>query len=305
MSRPAALVLTLAVLLNLPGHLRSARGRPGAGDPPVSATRIRADVEFLADDLLEGREAATRGYDLAARYVATVAQSRRLRSRRRRRHVLPAGAIHRKHADGDIDAPDDQRHHDGRAAARRGPGRRERLAPDRGSDRAGRLCRLRRHGARVRARRLRRPRRHGQDRRDPLERARQAAERAARALRLDGPQAEKRRRPRRRCRGHGAGPGRREALPVGTGEGVLRQADADLGEPGRHAGSDREAVEGGGLPQPPGLRASVRGLPPDVRAGGGGRTQGRAGRRGACRHADHDLGDYAQAHRRAPTSSAC
>ena len=36
----------------------------------MSATRIRADVEFLADDLLEGREAATRGYDLAARYVA-------------------------------------------------------------------------------------------------------------------------------------------------------------------------------------------------------------------------------------------
>jgi len=40
-------------------------------DTSVSATRIRADVEFLADDLLEGREAGTRGYDLAARYVAS------------------------------------------------------------------------------------------------------------------------------------------------------------------------------------------------------------------------------------------
>lgn len=38
--------------------------------PDISARRIRADVEFLADDLLEGREAATRGYDLAARYAA-------------------------------------------------------------------------------------------------------------------------------------------------------------------------------------------------------------------------------------------
>lgn len=34
------------------------------------ARRIEADVRFLADDLLEGREAGTRGYDLAALYVA-------------------------------------------------------------------------------------------------------------------------------------------------------------------------------------------------------------------------------------------
>lgn len=33
--------------------------------------RIEADVRFLADDLLEGREAGTRGYALAAHYVAT------------------------------------------------------------------------------------------------------------------------------------------------------------------------------------------------------------------------------------------
>ena len=37
----------------------------------VSGARFRAHVEFLADDLLEGREAGTRGYDIAARYVAT------------------------------------------------------------------------------------------------------------------------------------------------------------------------------------------------------------------------------------------
>jgi Zn-dependent M28 family amino/carboxypeptidase len=33
--------------------------------------RVEAHVAFLADDLLEGREAGTRGYDLAARYVAS------------------------------------------------------------------------------------------------------------------------------------------------------------------------------------------------------------------------------------------
>jgi Zn-dependent M28 family amino/carboxypeptidase len=36
----------------------------------ASWTRVYADIEFLADDLLEGRAAGTRGYDLAARYVA-------------------------------------------------------------------------------------------------------------------------------------------------------------------------------------------------------------------------------------------
>src|SRR5688572_26307691 len=36
----------------------------------ADARRIEADVRFLADDLLEGREAGTRGYDLAALYVA-------------------------------------------------------------------------------------------------------------------------------------------------------------------------------------------------------------------------------------------
>jgi hypothetical protein len=37
----------------------------------VTATAIRAHMAFLADDLLEGREAGTRGYQLAAHYVST------------------------------------------------------------------------------------------------------------------------------------------------------------------------------------------------------------------------------------------
>lgn len=40
-----------------------------AGDP-AAARRIQADVRFLADDLLEGREAGTRGFELASLYVA-------------------------------------------------------------------------------------------------------------------------------------------------------------------------------------------------------------------------------------------
>ena len=51
--------------------------QPAADDPTlqealarVNGRAVRTHVEFLADDLLEGRATATRGYDLAARYVA-------------------------------------------------------------------------------------------------------------------------------------------------------------------------------------------------------------------------------------------
>src|ERR1044071_778662 len=54
--------------------LTSATFAAGAADLPsthvVRAEAIRSHVEFLASDLLEGRAAATRGYDIAAAYVA-------------------------------------------------------------------------------------------------------------------------------------------------------------------------------------------------------------------------------------------
>src|SRR5207244_3724760 len=52
----------------------SAIAQPAAAPsatPDFSADAFRAHVTFLADDLLEGREAGTRGYDIASRYVAT------------------------------------------------------------------------------------------------------------------------------------------------------------------------------------------------------------------------------------------
>src|SRR5262245_27296046 len=42
-----------------------------AAEPEFSAERLRAHVTFLADDLLEGREAGTRGHEIAARYIAS------------------------------------------------------------------------------------------------------------------------------------------------------------------------------------------------------------------------------------------
>src|SRR5262247_3906803 len=45
--------------------------RPGAAQaPPFDVAQLRADIRFLASDLLEGRRAGTRGYDIAAEYVA-------------------------------------------------------------------------------------------------------------------------------------------------------------------------------------------------------------------------------------------
>jgi len=43
---------------------------PTASPSEASAARVRAHVEFLADDLLEGRGTGTRGHEIAAAYVA-------------------------------------------------------------------------------------------------------------------------------------------------------------------------------------------------------------------------------------------
>jgi len=56
-------VLTIAVGLSAQGVM--------AESATVSGAAIRAHTAFLSDDLLEGREAGTRGYDIAAAYVAT------------------------------------------------------------------------------------------------------------------------------------------------------------------------------------------------------------------------------------------
>ncbi len=56
-------VLCLAALL-------TALPAPARVTPAFSGERIKADVAFLSDDLLEGREAGTRGHEIAARYIA-------------------------------------------------------------------------------------------------------------------------------------------------------------------------------------------------------------------------------------------
>src|ERR1700761_5621278 len=61
-------LLTLAVTAALPAAW-SAREKAAARR--ITANGLAAHVRFLADDLLEGRAPASRGSDLAMRYVAT------------------------------------------------------------------------------------------------------------------------------------------------------------------------------------------------------------------------------------------
>lgn len=68
MIKTSATVLLIA-LTALP---LSARADDATAPPDFDARALRAHVEFLADDLLEGRNTGTRGYDLAARYVASI-----------------------------------------------------------------------------------------------------------------------------------------------------------------------------------------------------------------------------------------
>src|SRR5262249_40095320 len=66
--------IALAGSIVLTGAAVMAQPKPAKS--PVAIDRIRAGglaahIKFLADDLLEGRAPATRGGDLAARYIAT------------------------------------------------------------------------------------------------------------------------------------------------------------------------------------------------------------------------------------------
>ena len=46
-------------------------GQPAEDTTPITSDNIRAHMKFLASDLMEGRETGSRGYDIAAQYVAT------------------------------------------------------------------------------------------------------------------------------------------------------------------------------------------------------------------------------------------
>lgn len=63
--------VNLRKLLLAPLALAAAAAAPAAQPADAAAQRVRADVEFLASDLLEGRDTGSRGYDIAAAYVAS------------------------------------------------------------------------------------------------------------------------------------------------------------------------------------------------------------------------------------------
>jgi hypothetical protein len=66
----SAVVLTIALLKNSPS-LRAGNDEPDAASTAIRPQAIRADMQFLADDLLEGRGTGTRGHEIAAKFMAT------------------------------------------------------------------------------------------------------------------------------------------------------------------------------------------------------------------------------------------
>lgn len=63
-------LLILSLLLTLSCSTTPAVLAGPSSSPEFSADRIEADIRFLADDLLEGRDTGSRGHEIAARYVA-------------------------------------------------------------------------------------------------------------------------------------------------------------------------------------------------------------------------------------------
>jgi len=63
--------LTPILAAALAGVATSAIAQTAPATPEFTAAAVRSHIEFLADDLLEGRDAGTRGFDIAALYVAT------------------------------------------------------------------------------------------------------------------------------------------------------------------------------------------------------------------------------------------
>ena len=69
--KPKALLSALAFVALAGAGLAQGPSPAPTQSPVFSPGAFRAHVEFLADDLLEGREAGSRGYDIAAHYVAS------------------------------------------------------------------------------------------------------------------------------------------------------------------------------------------------------------------------------------------
>ena len=65
--------LLVVLLLSLPllAQTNPALDPPATAVAGITAERMRAHMNFLADDLLEGRGTGTRGHEIAARYVQT------------------------------------------------------------------------------------------------------------------------------------------------------------------------------------------------------------------------------------------
>src|ERR1700686_2460580 len=76
--RAALLCLCTVIVLVFFARTYSVHANPDGADEAMNTIRpeaIRADMRFLSDDALEGRGTGTRGYDIAAKYMASQFES--------------------------------------------------------------------------------------------------------------------------------------------------------------------------------------------------------------------------------------
>lgn len=66
-----SMALAAMTALLLPAVLPAQSPTPAAAEPVFTPAAMRAHVEFLADDLLAGRDTGSEGHEIAARYVAS------------------------------------------------------------------------------------------------------------------------------------------------------------------------------------------------------------------------------------------
>ena len=231
--------------------------------PDFSAERIKAHVTFLADDLLEGREAGTRGHEIAARYIASQFALLGRETWRHRTATTFRTSIcsrpHRRGAKPTLRLTTPRGRADSRAR-RRGDDPR----PDRRRRRPACTAPLVFVGygmkdAYRRLRRLRRARRPRQDRGGALglpqghgQRSRRASSAASRP---------RRRGARRRGDAVRPDPNRRGGVSLGAGGRISRRAADHMGAKGRHAVRPELRAQGRGAVEPKAAAALFEGAP--------------------------------------------
>ena len=273
----AALPFTL---LAASAPLRGEADRPeddlAAALARVRGSAVRAHVQFLADDLLEGRQPGTRGYEIAARYVASELEGLGLRpGGEGGTYFQSVPLLESTLREGELSLTTKTATSPVSLVAREDylmSGDALRLEAEVEAPVA--LRGLWRHGPRASPRRLRGSGREGQDRGHPPERPGTVSERAAGPLRVASPEGRERRSAGGRGIAAAAHARGREPAALGPHRANQRRRHRPLAPTRRQAGVHVSGASGWGRLEPGGNPQALRVL---ARSPGRGARPGRQG----------------------------